>query len=284
MSVLFVSLILLLTQIAEQNVTIEMGFTRLPQGRLGEIQVAGEGLTKVHAAFLDHQFLLPWEEETALFHGWVAAPIDAEAGWHRLSLLLFFEDGRQQYESYDVQVVNGVFAEDVLRLPTAMERLVAPDVSRQEYTLLDSHLSGLSPWDAWSSEGLQVPFTRPPIAAFGSYRSFSSGDGSVQQRHTGLDYPMPISTPVAVAADGEVVFSGRLPIRGRYILVDHGSGLMTGYAHLSERYVEAGDFVLRGDIIGSVGDNGRSLGPHLHWEAALGGVWINPLELNEAIQ
>ncbi|NJL93521.1 MAG: M23 family metallopeptidase [Anaerolineae bacterium] len=66
-------------------------------------------------------------------------------------------------------------------------------------------------------------------------------------------------------------------------MLDHGGGLFTGYAHLEERLVQVGERVPAGGIIGTVGNSGRSTGPHLHWEALLNGHWIDPLALLAAL-
>jgi murein DD-endopeptidase MepM/ murein hydrolase activator NlpD len=65
-------------------------------------------------------------------------------------------------------------------------------------------------------------------------------------------------------------------LRGGIIIVDHGRGVMTGYYHLSERLVNAGDAVAAGQPIGSVGSTGLSSGPHLHWDLRIMGVPVDP--------
>ena len=66
-----------------------------------------------------------------------------------------------------------------------------------------------------------------------------------------------------------------LDIRGNYVLIDHGLGIYSGYAHFSELYVEVGQRVEAGQIIGLSGNSGRSNGPHLHWEIAIRGQWVD---------
>jgi murein DD-endopeptidase MepM/ murein hydrolase activator NlpD len=69
-----------------------------------------------------------------------------------------------------------------------------------------------------------------------------------------------------------------LDIRGTYVLIDHGWGIYSGYAHLTEALVLPGQWVRQGDVIGLSGSSGRSGGAHLHWEMAVGGVWVDPGE------
>jgi murein DD-endopeptidase MepM/ murein hydrolase activator NlpD len=67
-----------------------------------------------------------------------------------------------------------------------------------------------------------------------------------------------------------------LTVKGNAILIDHGWGVFSGYWHLSEFEVEVGDFVETGDLIGLIGNTGRSAGPHLHFEIDIHGTPINP--------
>ncbi|MEE1128165.1 MAG: M23 family metallopeptidase, partial [Acutalibacteraceae bacterium] len=79
--------------------------------------------------------------------------------------------------------------------------------------------------------------------------------------------------------DGTVIRSDYASDYGHYVVVDHGDGLHTLYAHCSERLVEAGDKVKQGDEIALVGSTGASTGPHLHFEVRVNNERINPLNL-----
>jgi len=84
--------------------------------------------------------------------------------------------------------------------------------------------------------------------------------------HTGIDMPAPKGTPVFAVSDGYVRFSGKSGANGEFILIEHGDGILTGYAHLSKRKVRVGEIVKLGSVIGEVGSTGLSTGPHLHFE------------------
>lgn len=95
--------------------------------------------------------------------------------------------------------------------------------------------------------------------------------------HTGIDLAGPYGTPIRAAADGVVTFSGWKAGWGKNILISHGYGYVTQYAHNSSLLVKAGDKVKKGQIIARLGSTGRSTGPHLHFGVAKNGKWINPL-------
>ena len=84
--------------------------------------------------------------------------------------------------------------------------------------------------------------------------------------HSGYDYAARVGVPVVAGADGVVVYGGRLGNYGKAIQIYHGGGVSTLYGHLSEMTAERWSFVRKGDVIGAVGNTGRSTGPHLHYE------------------
>jgi murein DD-endopeptidase MepM/ murein hydrolase activator NlpD len=95
--------------------------------------------------------------------------------------------------------------------------------------------------------------------------------------HQGIDIGAPTGTPIYAADTGYVAATGWMGGYGNYIVVNHGNGFETLYAHLSEIRVMAGQGVQRGHLIGLMGSTGRSTGPHLHFEVRQGGVKRNPL-------
>ncbi len=96
--------------------------------------------------------------------------------------------------------------------------------------------------------------------------------------HGGLDISAPMSTPVKAPAAGIVIASGPEKSLGNVIVVSHGYGFKTLYAHMSKLRVRTGQNVKRGDLIGEVGNTGLSTGPHLHYEIELNGAAVDPLK------
>ncbi len=96
--------------------------------------------------------------------------------------------------------------------------------------------------------------------------------------HTGLDIAASTGTPIKAAASGTVTFSGGNPSKsyGYFIVITHGNGVQTYYAHCSALYVKAGQTVSQGETIAAVGSTGNSTGPHLHLEVRVNGKCYNP--------
>jgi murein DD-endopeptidase MepM/ murein hydrolase activator NlpD len=98
----------------------------------------------------------------------------------------------------------------------------------------------------------------------------------VYKLHTGLDLGVPAGTPVHAMADGEVIIAKYSSAYGNYIVIDHGSGISTLYAHNSKLLVHVGDKVEGGQVISKSGSTGYSTGPHLHFEVRKNGTPIDP--------
>ena len=95
-------------------------------------------------------------------------------------------------------------------------------------------------------------------------------------RHEGVDLAAPVGTAVRATADGRVILAERAGTYGRCVLIDHGGGWQTRYAHLKRIKVDRGDKVARGDVVGTVGSSGNASGPHVHYEVLRHGTPIDP--------
>ena len=109
---------------------------------------------------------------------------------------------------------------------------------------------------------------------FGWRRNPMGGTGS--EFHTGIDIAAPTGTAIRATGGGTVTFSGWKQGYGLTIIINHGSGLTTLYAHNSINMVNVGQRVARGDIIARVGTTGRTTGPHVHYEVRRNNTAINP--------
>ena len=101
-------------------------------------------------------------------------------------------------------------------------------------------------------------------------------NGQKRNPHSGMDIAAPTGTPIKSAASGQVIHTGNFFFSGNVVYVDHGSGLISMYAHLSRIDVRAGQWLQQGEILGNVGSTGRATGPHLHWSVYLNGQVVNP--------
>jgi murein DD-endopeptidase MepM/ murein hydrolase activator NlpD len=200
-----------------------------------------------------------------------------EPGLLDLRLMLIAEDsGEEVYGfsqrvlvnegDYGFQILNGVPPETV-----------DPAYTQPEEDLIQELLAPRTSEKLWDG-AFDFPsryYTEEFISVFGTRRNYNNG--ALFYYHTGLDF-YGQNVPIYAPADGIVVFADSLTVRGNATYIDHGWGVYSGYLHQSEIYVEVGDRVSRGQVIGQVGATGRVTGPHLHWEIWVGGVPVEPLD------
>ena len=130
----------------------------------------------------------------------------------------------------------------------------------------------------WDGAFLRMPNTAP-MALFGDKRAYRyQGTVIGSSVHLGVDLASVMRDLVPAANSGTVVFAEDLGIYGNTIVIDHGQGIFSLYAHLSSMSVSVGQSVKRGDIIGNTGSTGFAGGDHLHFSVIVGGVFVNPIE------
>ena len=128
-------------------------------------------------------------------------------------------------------------------------------------------------WDRANAAPNLWPVEGPITGSFGERIDPFNGEGAF---HSGVDIGSSIGTKIIAPADGIVMATEVMGGYGKAIIIDHGNGISTRYAHLSGYAVTTGQRVNRGDVIGYVGESGRSTGPHLHYEVRINGTPVNP--------
>lgn len=252
-------------------VNIALDFQWIRQGQVGIVRVNGADIAEVRAVFQERVFYFYPERDG--FIGLISASMERDVGVYVMQVWIKYADGASERVDQSIQVNYGEFGRSEVTISPSLIPLLAPDVNEAETDRLANIFTRFTPERYWDS-GFVLPSGNEQIGWFGAYRLYN---GAYWYQHTGLDIRMPIGTPVTAAANGRVILSEMLPIRGGFVLIDHGWGIYTGYAHMSERFVVPGEWVRQGDVIGLSGNNGRSSGAHLHWETIVGGEWVDPL-------
>jgi murein DD-endopeptidase MepM/ murein hydrolase activator NlpD len=257
---------------AQQQIVVKIEFDYLKQGTAGIISLTGPEIVSATAQAMDHNF--PFYPTSQGLGCIIAAPMDQKIRNYPLLITITRKDGSRVSWQGSLKVSSGGFIEETpYVLPSDKVYLLRDDIQQSEDYRLTTTYDMITPQKFW--EGAFTPPVNGALSSpFGSFRSFN---GIARKRHTGYDFTAATGTPVLASASGRVVLSIQLPIHGNNIVIDHGWGVFTEYAHLSERYVVPGQFVLQGDVIGLSGSTGRSTGPHVHWEIAVNGIWVNPI-------
>lgn len=127
-----------------------------------------------------------------------------------------------------------------------------------------------------SAGELRLPVDAPVTSSFGPRTHPITG---AKRLHAGIDLGAPTGTPIGAAAAGTVTFAGERGGYGNLVIVDHGNGTETRYAHQDTLGVRAGQVVEAGEPLGTVGSTGQSTGPHLHFEYRRNGEPVDPRPL-----
>lgn len=128
------------------------------------------------------------------------------------------------------------------------------------------------------------PFVRPvPDEANGAFGTRSIFNGQPRSPHGGADFLSRAGTPVESPNGGRVIIARELYYTGNTVVIDHGLGLYSLFAHLSHISVQEGTDVRTGERLGLVGATGRVTGPHLHWAVRLGAARIDPVSVLEVL-
>jgi len=168
-------------------------------------------------------------------------------------------------------------------------KYVNEDLRFQNDAFIQNLTTDSTPQILWKGAFLQLPNSKV-MATFGDQRTYLyNGQIIGKSVHLALDLATSANSPVICANDGVVKFIGDMGIYGNTVIIDHGFGLMTLYAHLSSWTVKEGQEVKKGEIIGYTGATGFAGGDHLHFAVMLSGYPVDPVEwldqkwLNERI-
>ena len=186
-------------------------------------------------------------------------------------------DGKNLQTHYDLLVKDKRFP---TRRITVQEEFVNPPAEeleriQREENSVSAIFATASPQRRWAGT-----FLRPvPGDATSSFGVRSILNGEPRSPHSGTDFHAEAGTPVKAPNTGKVVLADNLYFAGNAVILDHGWGLYSYFAHLSRFTVSEGDSVAPGQVIGYVGATGRVTAPHLHWSLRLAGARVDPLSL-----
>lgn len=240
------------------------------QGQTLEIGLSTTTETTFSGSFNDEPlyFFSDDGEQYFSFHGIHALENE---GPYSLKITATYPDGSEQSIEQLVLLADVDYGNEYVYVSDGLD---AASIET-ENTRLATALSEFTPERYW--DGLfRYPVDEPCLGSlFGPDRNYN--DGELYFYHSGMDFTVCASNlNVYAPAAGRVVLAEELYIKGNAIFIDHGWGVYSGFAHLSEFNVQVGDYVEPGDIIGQIGNTGRSAGPHLHFEINIGSTPVNP--------
>lgn len=211
------------------------------------------------------------------------------------------QGGNQSSATVPYQLMNKTFRSDKMMLSDAFLQQKMPEfqmshpqlrgkplldafiyvntlLRADNFKTIQSLCTKTEPRQLWSDTFLRMK-NASPMAQFGDHRTYLYGGNSVGESvHMGVDLASTSQAPIEAANSGTVVFAGPLGIYGSTVVLDHGFGLFSLYAHLSSIAVKTAQSVSRGSVIGASGLTGLAGGDHLHFGMIVGGQFVNPQE------
>jgi murein DD-endopeptidase MepM/ murein hydrolase activator NlpD len=183
--------------------------------------------------------------------------------------------GNTVEQSDTVTVLDFKYQLEQVAVPYRLSPLLDPEMNQDELDELSDIYAGRTRSANWD-----WPFSLPVpggivTSRFGGDRIYNGG--VLAAHHAGIDFRRAISEPVYATANGRVVAAKPFDVRGNVIILDHGYGIFSQYAHLSELYVQSGQYVRSEQLIGAAGATGRVNGPHLHFEIIVNGIAVDPI-------
>lgn len=206
--------------------------------------------------------------------GWFAViglPLSLKPGTHKVEYVT--RKGKRITRKFDVHSKQYT----VQRITIKNKQLVTPTAKemvriRREYRIIHHALASWRP-NLQPNLHLEIPVHGIRTSPFGARRVLN---GKPRKPHSGIDIAAKAGTPIHAADAGIVAAAGNYFFDGNTVLLDHGQGLVTMYCHLSRIDVKPGEHVTRGQVIGLLGQTGRTTGPNLHWGVSLNNTMVSP--------
>ena len=263
-----------------EGITLKLNAAIATQGSLLVAEVASANIVPAITAEWDGRAIPVWSEgkNPTSLHALLGVDLEKAPGRYEWKISWEGADGKANTCSAQVTVHAGKFPTERLKVE---KQFVQPDPEQQKRAEEDQKkmraiYDTVTPEALWTGK-FRLPLKEPATGGnFGRRRILN---GEARSPHAGVDFPAPSGTPVFASQSGKVVLAEELYYSGNTVVIDHGYGIYTLYAHLSEIAVHAGDAVEASSEIGKVGATGRVTGPHLHWGLTVEHARVNAMDI-----
>ena len=238
-------------------------------------------LADLSATAFGHEIRFFQHESDGVWRGLVGIDLTVEPGAYDVAVHASTAGGGQADVAYTLDVAPKEFPTRHLKVapkyvdppPEVIERIL------REQDETAAIFRAASPERVWRG-GFARPVPGRPSSSFGRRSVFN---GESRNPHSGTDFRSGKGVPIEAPSAATVALTGDLYFSGKVVILDHGWGLYSYFAHLSAIDVTEGDRVEQGDVVGRVGATGRVTGPHLHWTVRLNDARVDPLSLMELL-
>ena len=193
-------------------------------------------------------------------------------GEYTIYLKVTGKAGNTWNEKLDIEILAGNFQEQEFSVAIEAPEEWTEENLKKQRELVEASRQDTAKEPLWAGEFIW-PLDGDITSEFGAVRIINQGEPN---RHSGIDIAESTGTSIKAANSGRVRLAEPLVSMGKTVIIDHGVGITSEYLHMDEIYVEAGEKVSKGEIIGEVGETGFATGPHLHWQIYIDETPVNP--------
>ena len=260
------------------TISVTAANQQFAQGGIFRIHVqATKAIKSIEAEFDKKELIFFQQVGDRLWMALAGIDLETPAGEHLLQGNIRFTDDQSQRIHRAIRVLSRKFPEQRITVDEKYVTLSLADQKRaeEESKRLEALWATASNEQLWNGRFLK-PLESDLTSGFGRRRIVNNQPRSP---HAGVDFKASAGTPIQAANAGKVVLAANLFFSGNTVVIDHGLGLYTYYAHCATLGAQEGDKIRKGQVLGTVGSTGRVTGPHLHWSCRLSGARVDPLWL-----
>ncbi len=266
---------------AESAITVKPEPTSIPPGGVSLVRISvPQGATVTAIRYLKKNFPV-FRQKGDNWFAIIGAGLKTSPGRHNLTVKWKQADQQEIYASV-LPIIRKKYPEEHLKVSRKMVNF-PPDILKRvldDQKAVRGACSRISKERYWQGSFIW-PVNSKVLSPFGLRRFFN---GQPRSPHSGVDLRAKDGTPIVAPNNGVVVLARDCYLSGKTVVIDHGAGLYTLYAHFSKFKVKTGDKVKKGQVIGLAGSTGRVTGPHLHWGVSLLGTRIDPQQFMEVAE
>jgi murein DD-endopeptidase MepM/ murein hydrolase activator NlpD len=269
---------------AAPEIEVSTSTDKVTEGRFFSATVKPKGdqkLDTVSGRFMGRDLVF-YPDKDGAYSALVGVEVDYKIGANTLDVRAKSADGAEVLQTKSIEVTAGSFPSETLKV---QPRKVAPlkkDLPRikRERTIIGRAYAASQKRRYWDPP-LVMPIQSEITSIYGSKRVYN---GIKQSAHYGTDLRAKVGTPILAPLAGRVALAMDLFFTGWTVVLDHGYGFFTIYAHMSKINVKPGTDVKKSEVLGLSGATGRVSGPHLHWGAQLHGIKVDPMSMMEDLK
>jgi hypothetical protein len=269
-----------------QGIHAELSTAETINGGVALVRVKlpeGTGAADVSGQFADQDLHFFATGNPSEYEALIGVPFEMKPGEAKVELSVGTDREKEPRKiELPIEIRSGDYISEKLHVDPRKVEYKHKDVVRilREQKEIRRIYKVITPKKFWKGPFV-LPIQSKVTSRYGNRRIFN---GEMKSFHQGLDLRAKMRTPIHAPQAGRVVLAKNLFFTGNTVILDHGYGIFTIYAHMSHLKVKRGQVVQDGQLLGLSGMTGRAAGPHLHWGVVIGHTKVDPMEFVQALR